>query len=594
MKTAPTADPQTAHANRSEAAHLPLSREEEARVCLSGTALSGAARRVLIAGLVLLISAGGFAEWMAPEAGRSPARWKAWTALWPGPARWASVRTPADVWALLPEPRATRAAEKALEEGSPLARSVRPGVQQFLTGVLREGNGQVRVGRGLRRLFFRKDCEFVEGPGFADPTWIARRRLEGIAGDAAAGVLDFHRRLAARGIALVVLPVPVKPMVEGHGLWGGPERLRANRSYSEWVEGLRAGGVEVVDIAQDLVERGKASGKAQYLQTDTHWRPETMGAVAARVAERAFAVGQLREAPGTESGSAGGGGAPVRGAARSVSAHGDTLALLGLPREQRLFAQETVEITPVSLAGRVWKADPAAEVLVLGDSFTNIYSLGAMGWGESAGFAEQLSVELGRPVDVIARNSDGASATRAILRRELAAGRDRLRGKRVVVWEFAARELAFGDWRAIPLEVGEAREPTFFVPPQGERFRVQGTVAEISSIPQPESVPYREHIVSLRLVDVVNVVEMAARQPETEAARQMLVYAWSIRERELTAVSRLRPGDRVAFEVRAWEEVAGELEKFQRSEFADPLLAVEPAAWGELSENATPGTGSAR
>jgi alginate O-acetyltransferase complex protein AlgJ len=90
-------------------------------------------------------------------------------------------------------------------------------------------------------------------------------------------------------------------------------------------------------------------------------------------------------------------------------------------------------------------------VLVLGDSFSNIYSLASMGWGDSAGFAEQLSYTLGRPVDRIVQNSDGAYATRLALRRMLATGEDRLAGTRVVIWQFAARELAMGDWRVIEL-----------------------------------------------------------------------------------------------------------------------------------------------
>ncbi|HEV3031270.1 MAG TPA: hypothetical protein VG319_06485, partial [Polyangia bacterium] len=56
---------------------------------------------------------------------------------------------------------------------------------------------------------------------------------------------------------------------------------------------------------------------------------------------------------------------------------------------------------------------------------------------------------LGRPVDVIAQNDSGAFATRQALARELGGGQDRLRGKRVVVWELASRELAVGDWKAV-------------------------------------------------------------------------------------------------------------------------------------------------
>jgi alginate O-acetyltransferase complex protein AlgJ len=50
---------------------------------------------------------------------------------------------------------------------------------------------------------------------------------------------------------------------------------------------------------------------------------------------------------------------------------------------------------------------------------------------------------------VLAQNDSGAFATRQALARELEGGEDRLAGKRVVVWEFAARELAVGDWKPI-------------------------------------------------------------------------------------------------------------------------------------------------
>jgi alginate O-acetyltransferase complex protein AlgJ len=60
---------------------------------------------------------------------------------------------------------------------------------------------------------------------------------------------------------------------------------------------------------------------------------------------------------------------------------------------------------------------------------------------------EQLSYVLRRPIDRIVQNDDGAFATRAMLSQS---GSDRLGGKRVVIYQFAARELAFGDWRLAP------------------------------------------------------------------------------------------------------------------------------------------------
>ncbi len=90
-------------------------------------------------------------------------------------------------------------------------------------------------------------------------------------------------------------------------------------------------------------------------------------------------------------------------------------------------------------------------MLVLGDSFSNIYSLASLGWGDGGGFIEHLSRILDRPIDRIVQNDDGAYATRARLRQDMASGTDRLRDKRVVILQFAARELLAGDWKRIDL-----------------------------------------------------------------------------------------------------------------------------------------------
>ncbi|MGB5881714.1 MAG: hypothetical protein WBH85_16930, partial [Thermoanaerobaculia bacterium] len=55
------------------------------------------------------------------------------------------------------------------------------------------------------------------------------------------------------------------------------------------------------------------------------------------------------------------------------------------------------------------------------------------------------------PVDKLALDAGGAHASRQALARELASGKNRLTGKKVVVYQFAMRELAFGDWKLIPL-----------------------------------------------------------------------------------------------------------------------------------------------
>ncbi|MGB6643110.1 MAG: hypothetical protein WBG67_20250, partial [Thermoanaerobaculia bacterium] len=131
---------------------------------------------------------------------------------------------------------------------------------------------------------------------------------------------------------------------------------------------------------------------------------------------------------------------------------GDIATMLHLPAGQQLFTNEQVTTQRIlTFEGRPWRADPNAQVLLLGDSFANIYAVDRLGWGAGAGLAEQLSYYLQQPVDKLALDAGGAHASRQALARELASGKNRLTGKKVVVYQFAMRELAFGDWKLIPL-----------------------------------------------------------------------------------------------------------------------------------------------
>jgi alginate O-acetyltransferase complex protein AlgJ len=189
-----------------------------------------------------------------------------------------------------------------------------------------------------------------------------------------------------------------------------------------------------------LVQREEQA--PQYLETDTHWAPQAMERTAQALA--AFINKQVT-LPAREADS-------YTRRSQHVSNIGDIALMLKLPEQQSRFLPQRVLIHPVQTAdGEDWYPRRNADILLLGDSFTNIYSLSGMGWGEAAGFAEQLSFALQRPLDRIAINAGGALASRQELWRELKRGRNRLRGKRLVIYEFAARDLASGDWRMFEL-----------------------------------------------------------------------------------------------------------------------------------------------
>ena len=472
--------------------------------------------------------------------------------------------------------------ETELQDRDPIVRRVVPWMQLVITGWLRGGNEDAYCGND-GWLFYRRDIDSLTGPGFLEPAVLARRaaaRSE-LAGppqpDPVKAIVDFRDRLATRGISLVVMPVPVKPAIHperfsaryaaaGHAAPATPFSPLENPSAAAFRERLAAAGVTVCDPAATLAAaRAAEPGRPVYLATDTHWTPPAMRrcaeALAARVRTAAdLPAASLRQAV----------------ALVAVENRGDVAAMLDLPPGREVFPRETVGLEQViSADGFSWRPDPAAEVLLLGDSFTNIYSLAAMGWGESAGLAEHLSLALGLPVDVIARNDAGSYATREMLAKELARGRDRLAGKKVVVWQFAARELASGDWKILPLELGEAGDADFFVPPAGETVEVRGTVRAVSRAPRPGSVPYKDHIVMVHLVDVESPAD------PTVAGREAVVFQWSMRDNVSTAAARYRPGDEVTLRLRPWDDVAATHEAINRSELDVEALLLADPAWGE-------------
>jgi alginate O-acetyltransferase complex protein AlgJ len=340
--------------------------------------------------------------------------------------------------------------ETALEDQSAVGRALRPQAQRILSGWLGAGNERVYIGRD-RWLFYRPDVEYLTGHGFLDPLALDRRseaasEYESLPQpDPRPAIRQFARDLEARGITLVLVPTPVKPTVHpgelARTLEARSDLPMHNQSYAAFVDQMRHEGLLVFDPSSEMA-RMRAAGAPQYLLTDTHWRPEAMQRVAEALA--AFVQQHVTltsvASPGYEI------------ERREAQHAGDTAAMLDLPPEQTLYPAERVTLGfVVDGAGDPWRPSRDADVLVLGDSFSNMYSLATMGWGEAAGLVEHFSYALQRPVDRIVQNDDGAHASRDLLRRDVGGAVDRLAGKRVVVWQFAARELAFGDWKIIAI-----------------------------------------------------------------------------------------------------------------------------------------------
>jgi len=345
--------------------------------------------------------------------------------------------------------RPTRESLKAFEDGlardSDLAAKVRAPYQSFLTRALRQGNEKVVVGRN-GWLFYRQEVEMVTGPGFLSRKAAPERGTEkdrAKPADPVAAIVDFHRRLRARGIHLVFVPIPVKPFIYPEEVWPGYPVSAGpawNADRDAFLRRLGEAGVETVDVTDDL---WRAKGGADlYLRNDTHWTPRGLGVAADRIAAgvRPCLEGIPRE------------DFAIR--REVVTGAGDLRRSLEVRPWAGLVPSQTVEIERIlQEGGGGIRGGDDAPVLLLGDSFTNVYSRKELEWGEGAGLGEQLAARLGVRVQVIAIDGGGATA----VRETVAARPSALRRKKVVVWACSARDLYDGDvtWEVVPLAEGK-------------------------------------------------------------------------------------------------------------------------------------------
>lgn len=457
--------------------------------------------------------------------------------------------------------------EKDLERASAVKRVVQPYVQLGLSRYPRFGNSNVILGLD-GWLFYRPGVEFLTGRGLLDEARLRLRRKEMTEDgerdprpDPRPAIVAFHNDCRAAGVHLVAVPVPDKAMLQPRELTtrlGGSESIDVptNRDYTRLLEDLRAAGVNVYDPTPDRLADGETP---RFLRQDSHWTPGWMEAVArdlaahvrARVPLTADRTFRVQETP--------------------VRRVGDLVDMLELPSGQRLFAPQEVVVPRVidERTGLAWRTNPAADVVLLGDSFSNIYSATELGWGDAAGLPAQLARFLGRDVDAIAINGSGASGTR----REFAHRPAPFAGKRVVVWQFAVRELAVGNWEVVPMPTARPGEGATPAPDTDAPILIEGSVVATSRVPRPYSVPYKDCLTYTKL-RVERVVE--GRYSEAE----IIAVLWGLKDNVLQPAAGHAPGKRLRLRLVPLRHAPPELQSVRRVDDLDdfehrPYLALE-------------------
>jgi hypothetical protein len=251
-----------------------------------------------------------------------------------------------------------------------------------------------------------------------------------------------------------------------------------------------------------------------------------------------------------------------------VARVGDLVDMLKLPTGQTVFPPQTVVVERILDAqGQTVQPDLHANVLLLGDSFTNIYSMRDLGWGTGAGFGEHLAYHLKQQIDVIAFNGGGPMLTRTELAREENA--TRLGFKKVIVYEFAIRDLLGENWKPIamvtpvPPAVVPAPEVKREVPvKEASNLTVVATIVQTSKVPAPGSAPYKDCLTFVK-------VKVEAVKSGQYAKPQMLVAFLAMEDNKLLAPASYAVGDRLRLTVVPLGEADPHIRSLQRADDTD-------------------------
>ncbi|MEO0415066.1 MAG: hypothetical protein AAF226_08960, partial [Verrucomicrobiota bacterium] len=404
---------------------------------------------------------------------------------------------------------------------------VRQTDQSLLLRLFGQGNTKVHVSSSSPLRYQPAiDALTGYGPLKAEPASVMKDPDRQPWNSASSAIRTFHNQLTERGVQLVIVPIPVKPMVS-------PAPV-SHADEAEFYQQLRSEGIQVIDLKPHFTADS-------FLNQDTHWT----AAAAERSAQ--LVADQLSEFKG-----------PLRTETEIVqrSHMGDLVGMLDLRDPSQYFSPELQTLKRVIDPET---SQPLADSLespiaLIGDSFLNIYEEPGLGFGiqesESAldqspligaGVPSHLAAALGTRLQVIAINGEGATG----VRQAFAQLPDNIvRSKKVVIWALASRDLLlaesaagragvrWGDVTFNPTSDASAAETAEVSPSDQTGILMAATLSHKSAITDPEATPYKDAIYSTVFTEV-DVFD------GDYGEQAIFTFLWAFRDRKLQPDARL-------------------------------------------------------
>jgi hypothetical protein len=259
---------------------------------------------------------------------------------------------------------------------------------------------------------------------------------------------------------------------------------------------------------------------------------------------------------------------------------------LGLRFPDRFAGPRTERLHPVQLPPGEVFPDPASPLVILGDSFVNIFDDPGLGFGlpgeplrSQAGLGWQLAAALGAAPDVHAVNGEGASGVRRWLAQR---GESAVRSKKLVIWVIAGRDLF------LSRSVAKANRVTWdrvtIAPDAAPGIMAPSpAAAAVPTVVEAEAVELAEQADPLRAnySNALYTVSWKVRKTLSGPAPADTFEAvhWLFKNRTLQPTAKIQPGTPYRLTLQPWS-TQPTLQPINRSE----LSGSAPLWWSETAE----------
>lgn len=232
--------------------------------------------------------------------------------------------------------------------------------------------------------------------------------------DPLAAIVNYSKAMKKENVRLLLVPIPPKAVVYADKLAQGMDAKRYDNELQKFYALLKEQGVEVLDLTTSLIQARKNTKEPLYCMGDSHLSGEGCKVVAQGIASQLNLKGKNK-----------------------YKEQEETIQMTGDLYKDTKHAAETRKAYRVS-GGKL--KDDNAPVVLMGDSHTLVFDIGGDLFCQDAGIASLLTARIGMPVEVVGVRGSGATPARINLYRKSKADKNYLKGKKVVVWCFAARE----------------------------------------------------------------------------------------------------------------------------------------------------------